>query len=308
LIRLSARSTGPLRLDASTGATCAPLAAHVEVNGICLPYVEQGSGQPVVFVHGAISDLRVWEPVRAALAQQDRIATTYRFIAYTQRYFGINPWPDDGRQFTAAIHADDLTKFIEALDAGPVHLVGTSYGGLVAAIAAVSNPALVRSLVLYEPALVCLLPEDSEHGKAARQDRAEFIGPVISALRAGDAITAARLMYEAVNQLPRGGFDREPQAIQATVLDNARTLPLLLATLSSSEISCAVLNRFDRPTLIMRGEKTQPYYVLINQAISRYFPAAQQVILKNVNHGGPRRDPTAFTGAVFDFLSKRDAW
>jgi len=282
------------------------LAAHVEVNGICIPYVEQGSGQPVVFVHGAISDLCVWEPVRVEFATRDGIATTYRFVAYTQRYFGTHPWPDDGRQFSAATHADDLAKFIAASDAGPVHLVGTSYGGLVAALAAVRNPALVRSLVLYEPALVCVLPEDTEDGKAARQDRAEFIGPVISALRAGDAIGAARLMHEAVNQLPPGGFDREPQAIQARVLDNARTLPLLFATLSSPDISCTALKGFDRPTLVMRGEKTQAYYVLINQAISRYFPAAQQVVLKNANHGGPRRDPAAFTGAVFEFLSKRD--
>ena len=58
----------------------------------------------------------------------------------------------------------------------------------------------------------------------------------------------------------------------------------------------------------MRGENSQAYYVLINQAIGRCFPAARQVVLKDANHGGPGRDPAAFIAAVFEFLSKRDLW
>jgi pimeloyl-ACP methyl ester carboxylesterase len=140
----------------------------------------------------------------------------------------------------------------------------------------------------------------------ARDDRAEFIGPVLSAISAGDDVRAARLMYEAVNQLSPGGFDREPQATRTRVLDNARTLPLLFATLPTSAITCDVLKDFSRPTLVMRGEKSQAYYVLINEAIGRCMPRARQVVLKNANHGAPHRDPAAFTAAVFEFLSKHE--
>ena len=59
----------------------------VEVNGVRLQYIEQGSGEPIVFVHGAPHDLRAWEPVR------EEIAKKYRFIAYTQRYFGTDRGP-----------------------------------------------------------------------------------------------------------------------------------------------------------------------------------------------------------------------
>jgi pimeloyl-ACP methyl ester carboxylesterase len=71
----------------------------------------------MVFVHGAPSDLSHWEPVR------EGIASKYRFLAYTQRYFGTAPWPDDGKNFSIQTLADDLTKFITSLNAGPVHLV-----------------------------------------------------------------------------------------------------------------------------------------------------------------------------------------
>ena len=128
-----------------TTAMPAPAVKAVEVNGVRLSYMEQGSGEPAVFVHGAPSDLRTWEPVREAIAKK------YRFIAYTQRYFGTEPWPDEGKNFSIATLADDLATFITSLNAGPVHLVGWSYGGVVAMPAAVKNPSLVRSLILYEP-------------------------------------------------------------------------------------------------------------------------------------------------------------
>jgi pimeloyl-ACP methyl ester carboxylesterase len=81
-------------------------AKEVEIDGVRLQYVEQGSGEAMVFVHGAPSDL-----------------SKYRFLAYTQRYFGTAPWPDDGKNFSIQTLADDLTKFITSLNAGPVHLV-----------------------------------------------------------------------------------------------------------------------------------------------------------------------------------------
>jgi hypothetical protein len=44
--------------------------------------------------------------------------------------------------------------------------------------------------------------------------------------------------------------------------------------------------------------------VLISEAISKCIPGAQLVVLQNVNHNGPGRDPAAFTSVVFEFLSR----
>jgi len=276
-----------------------PLAKEVEINGVRLPYVEQGSGEPIVFVHGALSGPDSWEPIREPIAHK------LRFITYTQRYYGNRPWRDDGKQFSVAIHADDLLNFIASLDTGPVHLVGWSYGGLVAATGALWNPSLVRSLILYEASVLSVLSADSPEGRAAREDRAKMFGPAIAANKAGDPIQAIRLMYEAVYQLRPGGFDQLPQAIQMTVLDNARTMPLLFAAPPPPAITCDMLKDFTRPTLVMRGEKTQRFYALTTDSIGRCVPGARRVVLQNVNHDGPARDPAAFTSAVFEFLSNR---
>lgn len=298
MVRLSVLASLLLCLVIPSSATSAPLAKEVEINGVRLPYVEQGSGESVVFVHGVPADLRAWEPVR------ENIAKKYRFIAYTQRYFGTEPWPDDGKNFSVASLADDLSKFITTLNAGPVHLVGWSYGGQVATITAVKKPSLVRSLILYEASINSMLPTESAEGKAAREDRAKMFAPVIAAAKAGDHVQAAKLLQEAVFQLPPGGFDRLPQDWQNRVLDNARTVPLVFAAPPPPVITCDMLKSFARPTLVMRGEKTQASYALITQAIGKCVPRAQQVVLQNVNHDGPRRDPAAFSAAVLDFLSK----
>ena len=274
----------------------AQAAKEVEVNGVRLQYVEQGSGEPIVFVHGAPHDLRAWEPVREAIAER------YRFIAYTQRYFGTKPWPDEGKNFSIATHADDLGKFITSLNAGPVHPVGWSHGGLVAVTAALSDPSLVRSLILYEAIIMSVLPAESPEGKIAREDRAKMAGPYIAMAKAGDFTKAAKLVQEAVYQLSPGEFDSLPEDWQMVLLDNARVVPLLLAAPPPPAITCDMLKDFTRPTLVMRGEKTLKWYALISEAITKCVPGARKVILQNVNHDGPCRDPAAFTAAVFEFL------
>jgi pimeloyl-ACP methyl ester carboxylesterase len=271
---------------------------EVDINGVRLQYVEQGSGETMVFVHGAPSDLSHWEPVR------EGIASRYRFIAYTQRYFGTEPWPDDGKNFSIQTLADDLTRFVTSLNAGPVHLVSWSYGGLAAMSAAVNNPSLVRSLILYEPAVISALPAESAEGKAAREDRSQMFAPAIAVHNTGDAVQAAKLLFEGAFQLEPGGFDRVPRADQTRLLDNARMVPLLFAAPAPPNITCDLLKQFPRPTLVMRGEKTRIFYALISEAISKCIPGAQLVVLPNVGHDGPSRDPAAFTRAVFEFLSR----
>jgi pimeloyl-ACP methyl ester carboxylesterase len=288
-----------LNLVIPTRATAASLAKEIEVNGVRLSYVEQGSGEPIVFVHGVFSDLRVWEPVR------EEVAKRYRFIAYTQRYHGVGAWKDDGKEYSTATHANDLAKFITWLNVEPVHLVGRSAGGRVAMTAALRNPALVRTLALHEPEAPSVLPTDSAEGKAAREDWAKVTSAAIAANRTGDPVRTMRLFIEAVYQLEPGGFGRLPEAAQRMLLDNARTAPLMFGAPPPPAITCDELKTFTRPTLVTHGEKTQITFKLINERISQCVPGAQQVAFPGLIHNAPSVDPAAFTAVLFEFMSKR---
>jgi len=98
---------------------------RARVDGTYLPYVDEGNGRPVVLVHGGMSDHRIWDDHRPI------IASRYRVIAPTLRYYRTSPWSDDGRNFAVQTHADDLATFIRMLDLGPVGVVGWSYGAVI---------------------------------------------------------------------------------------------------------------------------------------------------------------------------------
>ena len=137
----------------------------MEVNGATLEYVAQGEGQPVVFVHGSISDLRVWN------AQREAVAAEFEFIAYTRRYFGEQPWPDEGEDFGDATQAADLAAFVQRLGRGPVHMVTHSGGGGVGTLAALQRPDLFRSIVHFEPGGATSQLLTTDEGRAANEAR-----------------------------------------------------------------------------------------------------------------------------------------
>ena len=56
----------------STDSVSAPEVRHARVNGVDLPYLDQGRGVPVVFVHGAPGDHRSFEGQRDAVAERER--------------------------------------------------------------------------------------------------------------------------------------------------------------------------------------------------------------------------------------------
>src|SRR5947208_339445 len=116
---------------------------------------QRGAGPEVLLVHGGASPETTWSGLEL-LTQHWTLTFAYR------RGFAPSPEPPGGRQD----FEQDATDIAELLDGRP-HLVGHSYGGVVAAIAATREPGRVRSLTLLEPALF-LPPEDPEVARFAR--------------------------------------------------------------------------------------------------------------------------------------------
>lgn len=280
---------------AGAASAAEPASRMIEANGIQLAYREEGTGEPVVFVHGAVSDLRAWEPIRPAISDR------HRFIAPTMRYFGTDDWPDRGDRFGVATHAEDIAAFIRALDLGPVNLVGWSYGANVATAAALANPELVRTLILFEPALSSLV-EEGEAGDAAREAESRMFGPVGPAVQAGNAEKTTRLLIEGVFQMQPGGFDRQPPEIRAVQLENARTMPLLWNA-PPWNVTCEMLRGLDRPTLIVHGAESNAYWPHVAEEMAGCMPDARVAAQPGVNHDGPIRDPAGFAALIGDFVS-----
>lgn len=102
---------------------------------------EEGSGPPLLLVHGAGGDRTVWSPVAA------RLSTEYRVIAPDLRGHGRSPHPD-GSTFSLAEMRDDLLHLLRRLGLESVHWVGLSVGGQLGLREALDAPAHVRSLTM----------------------------------------------------------------------------------------------------------------------------------------------------------------
>ncbi len=111
---------------------------------------EAGSGPAVVCLHSNASSSSQWR------ALMDQLAPRHRVLAADSYGAGRSPaWPS-GRTLTL----DDEVALLEPVFAqagGSIALVGHSYGGAVALVAALRQRARVRQLVLYEPTLFSLV-------------------------------------------------------------------------------------------------------------------------------------------------------
>lgn len=65
-----------------------PTVRQASVNGVSLMYLEQGQGAPVVFVHGVLSDYRIWEGRREPVSIQS--ATLPDILKYPLDLGGVN--------------------------------------------------------------------------------------------------------------------------------------------------------------------------------------------------------------------------
>ncbi|HTC71572.1 MAG TPA: alpha/beta hydrolase, partial [Solirubrobacteraceae bacterium] len=110
-------------------------------NTAAISVIREGKGPEVLLVHGGASPATTWSGLEQ-LSERWTLMFAYR------RGFAPSPDPPGGRQDFEL----DAADICELLDNRP-HLVGHSYGGVAATIAAIRRPSRVRSLTLLEPAL-----------------------------------------------------------------------------------------------------------------------------------------------------------
>ena len=281
----------------------------MEVGGVSLYYEEKGSGEPVVFSHGIPTDYRAWN------MQTEPFSKSFRTISYSRRYAYPNTRTGDLADSTVENNAADLKGFIEKLGAGPVHLVGHSYGGFTAAYFAADNPELVRSLVLVEPAIATLLVQDeTSSGQlfsllirspsvalSARRFKNGSLGPSLAALDAGQTEKAVELNVDGV-QDHAGAFKALPESTRKMMLDNARTIAELRTKLPAFKDKAP---RIARRTLVVNGDSSALWLRRVGQLTASTIPNSEAVTITGARHFPHMENPSEFNQRVLTFLSAK---
>lgn len=191
---------------------------------IDLFYTDQGSGQPVVLIHGFPLNGESWGKQQAAL-----LAAGYRVIAYDRRGFGASSKAGTGYDYDT--FAADLHALLEDLDLTDAVLVGFSMGtGEIArylsryGAARIAKVAFLGSL---EPFLLITDdnpdgagPQDFFDGIAAsvREDRHAFVTGFLKDFYNLDETLGSRISQEAVDASARVAGEAGNTAIASAPL------------------------------------------------------------------------------------------
>jgi len=105
-------------------------------NGVRIRYVEQGSGPPVVLLHGFSGSLDSGWVETGVLPT---LATDYRVIAFDSRGSGKSDKPHDPKSYGLQM-GQDVVRLLDHLHIARAHIVGHSLGAIITATLLTTNP------------------------------------------------------------------------------------------------------------------------------------------------------------------------
>jgi pimeloyl-ACP methyl ester carboxylesterase len=272
------------------------------VNHVGLHYVEAGEGDPIVLVHGSLSDFRSWGLQMRPFSKQ------YQVVAYSRRYHYPNTWTGDGSDYSVELHAEDLAAFINTLGLGDVHLIGSSLGAYIALIMAVRHPELIRTLVIGEPPIHPLLKHSPEGEALLREFLDNVLEPSKKAFQTGDLELGMKLFIDGVSGA--GSFDKLRPSIRAGLLENA---PEMKAETTARNyyprFTKEDARRITAPCLLLTGELSPKMFYHITDILEGWLMHAERDVVPGASHSMHTDNPQAYNETVLKFLAKhrRDA-
>jgi len=275
-------------------ATLNPEVKTLRVNSYDISYIERGKGEPLILVHGALSDYRTWSSLL------DEFSETNRTIAVSLRHYYPEKWNGKGNDLSLQQHADDIAAFIKTIHTGPVNLLGHSRGGAVALLVASQYPKLVSKLILAEPSpLTTMLSKNSE-SKSTMNLRKIKLQKVMAFYQHGDTEGG---LNEFVNYIAGpAAWKRTSELRRNTLRSNAWTLLSLLDDIDIP-FSCSDAGKITAPVLLIAGDRSSPLYGYMNSALQACFKKVTKALIGDAGHLMFNENPTAFIFEVQEFIS-----
>lgn len=262
---------------------------RLEVAGEGVSLVEQGSGPPLLLVHGFPSNALAWSLV------MDRLARRYRMLAPDQVGFGGST-REPRRPLTGDAYADRLADLLNALALDQVDVAGISWGGAISQQLALRHPVRVRRLVLAAPI---------HAGHPLRLGDTSLLGSLAGRLAPPLARAAVRrYLRRATNgDLAAGELEAivrayvEPLATPGTVAFLRRFVRATRRT------QAADVSRITAPTLVVVPDADRVIPPSVGRALAAAIPGARLERFAGVGHAVQFEAAGRLAEAIDGFLS-----
>ncbi|RRJ83385.1 alpha/beta fold hydrolase [Aestuariirhabdus litorea] len=236
-------------------------------------YIEQGAGEPILFVHGSYATPSTWRRII------EGVGPGHHCIAIKLPGHGGAPEPEDFDAPTIETELALIESVVSRLTDRPIHLVGHSYGGVVALALALKGSLPIAEMTLFEPVAVWVLKLLQDQEMVTRVE--QFLAAYFEAAARQEPDACGRVI-----DFWGGGelFARLPASVQAAMV------PLLDNNLRHWQICTrldydrAALSRCTLPTRLVCGSDSNPVAHAIIDHLARELPCSQRYQITGANH------------------------
>jgi pimeloyl-ACP methyl ester carboxylesterase len=240
---------------------------YVDLDDVSTYFEHDGSGRPLVLLHGAFSGA-------GAFAAQTPAFVDAGYEVWVPERRGHARTADTGAPFSYAAMAEETVRFLDTVVGGPAAVVGWSDGAVVGALVAMSRPDLVDRLVLI-----------GQYYDLSGQATPEM----------GEALASIR---DNPPDALRGNYDAlSPDGPEHFPVVFAKTVDMLV---SEPTIPMRELARIAAPTLVLQGDRDE---VRLSHSVEvvATLPDARLAVLPGT-HALPVENPALVNALLLDFL------
>jgi len=257
------------------------------------PFVrEAGAGPGVVCLHANASSSSQWRGL------MDRLSASHHVLAPDSYGAGKSPdWPSD-REITLRDEVDFLAPVLARAGA-PLALVGHSYGGAVALMAALAQPERVRALVLYEPTLFAVVDAQGPPPNGVDGIR-QAVAAASAALDAGDRPAAAGHFIDF--WMGPGSWQATPPQRQPAITDAVAQVRRWAHALFTEPTPAQAFAALQMPVLYLLGGASPASAHAVAGVLCPVLPKVRVVTLPGLGHMAPVTHPEVVNAEIARFL------
>lgn len=264
---------------------------RVELDGdVEVTFVQQGDGEPVLLVHA--SAFASWY---VPLADHITGCSTLRFRRRPRASA-----PRGTRTFTVGDDAAVCARVMDHVGWPAAHVVGHSYGALVALQLAMEAPDRVASIALLEPAA---------RGVSSSEQVVAALQPIIAAYAAGDTPTAVDAFLRHVcGDGYRADLDRAlPGAFDEALAEADLFFQVEMPAVQGWRFGPADAERVAAPVLNVRGDESVRRFAEASDLVQSWFPDAETLRVPHAGHLLMVQNPEAVARGLERFVAQHPA-
>jgi pimeloyl-ACP methyl ester carboxylesterase len=268
---------------------------HMSINDVELYYEAQGSGPPLVLVHGSWDNLAVWQQVA------ERLAERYRVISYDRRGHTRSGCPSGPR--TRRQDEDDLAALITALAGEAAYVAANSFGGVISLGLAARRPELVRALAVHEPP--ALGAADGELAELAHSTLST-LEEVLDEIESGAQERATRRFIEEIAIGP-GAWELCPAEFRAGLVANAGAFLAEQRDPEAIALDFGGVRRSGCRMLLTKGDQSPLWLRLLLDRLGELLPLAAKTTIAGAGHVPHETNPAEYADVIDAFFRQRAA-